>query len=121
MGDGSGTPRRARNHILEGKTLGGSARAFPTLHRTGGRGDNRRAFARAPWIGSKRPGTRHPSGIGATPAWVAMRVTGIPACCSRIRGGRARSARDFGGVRFVSRGGATWFVATSGLLGVRKE
>lgn len=56
--DGSGTPRRTRYHFFEGKPWGGT-RALLALHRTGGRGENRRAFARALWIGLKRPGTRH--------------------------------------------------------------
>jgi hypothetical protein len=113
---------RTQDHFLEGKLEGG-ARALLTLHRTGGRGDNRRAFARTLWtLGRSGPGRVIPFGVGATPARVAMRVRGlIPACCSRIRGGRALLALF--GVRsrlgVGSRGGGLpWCVATSGGLGV---
>src|SRR5438132_6133134 len=90
IGDGSGAPRRTQDHFLEGKPEGG-ARALLTLHRTGGRGENRRAFARALWIGSKRPRTRHRALRGRRDTGLGRDACegAIPACCSRILGGRA--------------------------------
>ena len=85
---------------------------------------------RALWIGSKRPRTRPlPSGSGATPAWVALRVEGSSTVAvGTDTSGRARAllplelspgacgsrgvtwVRGYLGVTFGLEGIATWLI-----------